>query len=203
MSKIEIGRYSELLRRMLGQKGQEMVAPELSPEVSPTIQLEGTTPEWDFLKSVRRCGVGTRLAAAVGFTSVFRIRNPLTSGIIATVDLIETSYSTAGLLFNMGLLEIDASLPLPSSSLVMDQRWGSLGAGNQTALIMSADNTTAVFTAGRVFVRSRTEVNSPLRYKQGVVLPPGFAIVWGSTTLNIDVSTFVSWRERGVPLLEL
>jgi len=202
VSKIEIGRFSELLRRMLGQKGQEEVAGELSPEISPTIQIEGPSAEWDFLKGVRRCGNGTRLAAAAGFSTRFRIRNPSNSGVLGVVDLIATFSQTDGVRLTAGILPTTVDLPLPSESASMDRRWEVTGA-NQTALIMSADNTVVTPPGGQIFMRARTITNREVIYNQQIVLPPGVAVEWGIIDFNVGVSTYLAWRERGIPLLEL
>ena len=55
MSKIETGRFSDLLRRSLGMKGQELVSAELAPELSPTWQVESAlNQEWDWAKGVNQ-----------------------------------------------------------------------------------------------------------------------------------------------------
>ena len=86
MGSIEVGRFSDLLRRMFSMVGQLEVAAELSPEVSPTVELESAqNQEWDFLKGVKQCATSEEIAANAGAGGQFRLRNPPDSGTLATV----------------------------------------------------------------------------------------------------------------------
>jgi len=199
VSKIEIGRYSELLRRMLGQKGQEIVAAELSPEVSPIIILEGTGAEWDFLKSVRGCRCQGAVVGQPGFSSRFRLRNPVNSGVIAVID--EVGFSGAGVKFRMGRAQIFGDHPAPLLTVVPDLRWGSVGA-TTTTLLFSKDNTSALGIPGDLFMQIGVAADNYFKYTQPTVLVPGTSLEWGTNILDSDIDTYVAWRERALPDLE-
>lgn len=185
-------------------KGVQQVSGEMSPEISPTWQVEGSTPEWDFLKGVRRCGTGARLAGVAGFISKFRLRNPITSGVLAVIDLLDVNLATGGIFVTVSLIETETNLAGLAFSTVMDRRWRPSGVATQTALIFSAQATDNVAPeGGAVFVRTRSNPNVSMQYTQGIVLPPGIGIEWGGTTFQMDISCYLAWRERAVPALEL
>lgn len=203
MSKIEIGRYSEQLRRMLGMAGTEYVAAELSPEVSPTIQVEGPSAEWDFLKAVRRAHCSSTLAAAAGFNARFRLRNPAGSGVIAVVTNIAMANTTASAALQIARGQEAAGLTLALVTVVPDTRWG-IGL-NTAALQFSSDNGVAVGQSGDVIANSVRPVNEEWVYSVEVVLMPGSNINWGTPagTTNRGLTAWATWKERALPALEV
>jgi len=202
MSKIESGRWSEQLRRMFGMKGQELVSAELSPEVSPTIQLEGPDAEWNFLKGVRDCAAGDTLAAAVGFQSKWRVRNPADSGVIGILEEIELVSSTGALAYRVTGNAQTVNFPTVVLSAVTDGRWGAIGDA-RPALIVSASNTQATGPAGEIFVETRRAVDVEFRYSRPLVLIPGACVDFGTPSFNLALFMWVRWRERAVAALEL
>lgn len=202
MSKIEIGRWSEQLRRQLGMKGQEIVAAELSSEVSPTIQLEGDAAEWRFLKSVRDAGSAARLAAAATFFGRFRLRNPPGSGVIAQVDYLEIEGSAAAN-YEMarGTETTDLAVGL-IDTMVFDQRWQTSGLPSAAALLFSTTNLDTTLPEGRTFVRAPRIARTPLYLRSQIVLPPGASLDWGCILVNLEVQTSFAWHERQLPRLE-
>jgi len=203
VSKIEIGRFSELLRRMLGMKGQTEVAGELSPEISPTLVLEGPTAEWDFLKGVRGCACAEELAGGVGFTTRFRLRNPQDSGVIAEVHFLTMS-SNLSPDFNVNRGQIFGELPQALVTVVPDLRWGAIGT-TTTALIFSGDNASAAGPAGDLIATARVVSKTVFTYSVPTVLVPGTSLDWGLKAGITDgrVFTFAAWKERQLPRLEL
>jgi len=204
MSRIEIGRWSEMLRRITGQKGSSFVATELAPEISPTFQLESNEAEWDFLKGVRGCAGADDLAGAVGFNSTFRLRNPEGSGVIGIVDALSvTPGATAGLNINRGLIFGDLAAPGVQTTVVPDFRWGQIGT-TTTALVFSASNTVAAGPSGDRFAHTIRVTDVEWLYRQPVVLIPGTSMDWGGQngTTNVTMRTWLRWRERALPPLE-
>ena len=205
MSKIEIGRWSEQLRRMLGMAGTDIVSAELSPEISPTIELEGQSPEWDFLKGKRNCFGASNLAAGgVTFISKYRLRNPANSGVIAVVKRIEMA-STAGapgaqsfrIAVNAQTVNFDTAV-IP---LVPDTRWGALSLQATTLLLTTAIiQTTSV--AGNRLANSITLHGTRWLMDEPFVLVPGTNVDFGSASDNLPMAGWVAWTERGFPVLE-
>jgi len=202
VSKIEIGRYSELLRRQFGMKGQEVVASELSPEVSPVVILENAGAEWDFLKGVRGCRCSQDEPGVALNTTVFRLRNAQDSGVIAIIDELVMSIGPgATVSINRG--QIFGDLATGLVTVVPDLRWGAVGA-TTTALTFSVTTAGLLGPAGdEIAVENRTNRN--MRYRQPIVLIPGTSLDWGTVPgeTAIPIRTYVSWRERQIPQLEL
>lgn len=202
MSKVEIGRYSAQLRRQLGMAGTEIVAAELSPEISATIQIEGESAEWDFLKSVRRAHCSTSLAAAVGFNARFRLRNPLRSGIIAVVTQLGIANTSASAALQVARGQEAGNLNLTLTTVVPDTRWGT--GVDSAALLFSASNSVAIGQSGDVIVDTVRAVNEEFTWTSEVVLMPGSNLNWGTPlgTTNRGLTTWVIWKERMLPEIE-
>lgn len=201
MSKIEIGRYSELLRRMLGMKGTTEVAGELSPEISPIFVIEDPGAEWDFLKSVRGGRLAEIQVGVAGFGSVVRLRNPVGSGVIAVVDLISITPEGAT---NVGVTRGTETTELFSLgvSVVPDLRWESEASIATTLRVSRASDVAG--PVGDVLARTRPLAGSEFVYSLPIVMIPGTSVDWGVGfgSTNETIHTFAGWRERQLPALE-
>jgi len=205
VSKIEIGRWAELLKRMSGIAGAESVSGDLSPEVSPVMVLEDLADaDYLFLKSARLCSGATAITGAVGFASRFRLRNPVLSGVIAVVNVVELVQDAGAAAADLTITvdEVTTDLSFLILTTVPDSRWEKLAGFNQTALQFSVDNTTVLGPQGDPLVLTRTPGNTPYRYPYQVPLLPGSAIEWGSAQQNLNLRGWVRWIERGLPALE-
>lgn len=95
MAKIEKGLYSQALRRIFSMVGQDVVAADLSPEVSPTVELERLSdPEMRFLRGERPVR-GTSQIAATAVAQAYRLSNPRGSNALAILD--QASFRLAAL----------------------------------------------------------------------------------------------------------
>lgn len=203
MSKIEIGRWAELLKRITGIAGARTVSGDLSPEVSPTMLLEDlSAADFLFLKSVRLCGGGSSITGGVGFTAKWRLRNPTDSGVVALVSCMEVSPVNTILSVRGSLNEQIVNFPTTVIARVADSRWGVTGAVNQTALVLSSSIVQATGPAGENFWVTRTPSNTPVRHDFNFPLLPGSCVDWGTDGLNLSVRSWVRWSERGLPDLE-
>lgn len=200
MSKIETGRWSDQLRRMLGMAGSPVVAAELSPEISPTIQLEGPSAEWAFLKGVRLAASGLAITAAAGTGSTVRLRNPLNSACIAVITAIGLSADSIQD-FQIRLGQTDVNFGGVLLSTVRDSRWGQVGATGRNALIVSATNTLPP-AVGEDISRWRGAAGITVYYPSEIVLAPGDNLDMGGRTANIPMQVNLAWAERGLPELE-
>ena len=201
MSKIETGRFSELLRRGLGMKGVSEVAGELSPELSPTWQVEGITVEWDFLKGKKLCVATATVAAAVGFQSVIRLRNPATSRVLAVLDeVVWVTDPADSSSVRYGIANVDLSVA--GGTLVRDHRWEASSATVRAALLFSTDNTGDTVDGQLVHRTSRAaDVEAQLPGK--IVLTPGDSVDLATGAVNVALQATYIWSERRLPDLEL
>ena len=200
MSKIETGRFSDLLRRGLGMKGVTEVAAELSPEVSPTWEIEGTTEDWDFLKGKKNC-IATALVAAGVDKSTARLRNPAGSGVLAVLMKLVWNQSVVGsqVVF-YGTSGFDLSTG--GGTLVRDHRWQSVSATVRAALLFSID-ATGDATDGQVIHRIRVTENTETALPAQLVLSPGDSVDVQSDTVAVNLRVTFVWSERPVQALEL
>lgn len=203
MSKIEQGRWSQLLRRATGAAGQEVVAGHLSPEISPVWIIQEADQDLDFLKIVRRMAVGIELGAGAGFLTKFRLRNPVDSGVISIVTSMDMRLDALSTVTGArGTAVTDLSVGnVPTT--VIDERWGATSATGGT-LILSVDNTTVLGPEGDNLFRDRlaaeTRYRMPSELK--IVLTPGTNFDWGAVTVNRLIRTSLTWFERPFPDLE-
>ena len=185
---------------MAGMAGTTIVSAELSPEISPTFELEGRSVEWNFLKGVRDVYVGQRIAASALNTGFWRFRNPIGSGVAACFELIELSpETTGGLSLAVNQLTVDLATAQPTA--VPDSRWGPLTTG-RSALVASFQNTTPGGVAGQSVARAQARADVAWRYNEEIFLPPGVVLDAGAAAINIAISGTFKWHERPFPVLE-
>jgi len=200
VAKIETGRFSELLRRSLGMKGVENVAPELSPELSPTWQLESArNQEWDYLKGVMQLsGTAGQSAGAAGGT--FRLRNPEGSGVLLVVTKIQHVASVAGI-FRMNVLESNLSLLNPGFKQLRETRWPTNAAGIYGVGLFNYQNNAGSVVSPRL-VEMVVQANEIHTLDTQLVLRDGFQTTWGTAAIAVAY-TYIEWYERPVLKLEL
>jgi len=207
VSRIQSGRWSELLRRATGQAGVEVVASELSPEISPTWAIEGTTPEWDFLKSTKRLLANVDLDGA-GCAS-WRLRNPDNSSAIAIVDQIIFGCNNDTTAFTLQLEHGASDLGSLGFPIVVDSRW--VPAPYTDAAISSMSFTTtsssSYITTGALLGTFYSHGGSGGEKQQQtfhlpVVLSPGWSLTLSTLNLGARVYGNVSYSERTLPPLE-
>jgi len=197
VSKIETGRYSDLLRRYLGMKGVSAVSSELSPEIAPTFVLESERPEWEFLKNEKlMAGVFTVASVALE-NSVYRLRNPAGSGVVAVVTQFTMGWtdSTA-----VGIVERDDDNGNLATVLPTVSRDTRLPVLNASSLIGSTGNN--VTLSGESWWTNREEGNVSRVQHVDFVLTEGNELDFASVTVDRSIRGFVHWRERRLDVLE-
>ena len=201
MAKIELGRWSEQLRRMAGMAGQEVVSGELAPEISPTFELEGQSVEWNFLKGVRDVYVAQTIPNLAGNSSKWRFRNPADSGVLAVFEYIEIMPENAPAKVSIVVSEIFVDFTIVQPVAVPDIRWGALTTG-RSALVVTFDNTVPVGPAGQGIAQSGPDTRQAFRYDNEILVLPGVTLDAGTATANIQLVGSFKWRERPMPILE-
>lgn len=140
--KVELGRFSDILRRLLNLGGKEYVASELGPEIHPTLCLENDRPEWLFPTQFHSAtGLGVAIGAGL---SAVRFRNPANSGmlmvcshVMVRVGVAETvSFRIHSGAANLGTVSDDKKLDL------------RLGASELSPLVISSSNAAAAIGSG-------------------------------------------------------
>jgi len=182
--------------------GTTMVASELSPEISATIQLEGESAEWDYLKAVRKSKCTRTLSGAVGFNTLFRLRNPPDSGVIAVVDQVSMSNIQGSAALTIAAGQELGDLATLATTVTPDRRWG-IGV-NTATLIFSMQNTVAAGPSGDEIANSVRGVNEEWLYRSEIVVLPGTTVNWGTAigTTDRGLAAYATWKERALPLIE-
>lgn len=201
MSKIEIGKWSNLLRRMLAMSGVVDVAGELAPEISPTFVLESERPEWEFLKGAKLMSSQISVTKVVGQQSTGRLRNPVGSQILAVITKINWAIltgaaNTAGVVL-INRVQTIADLANIVASVCRDTRYPAL---NTSGLIVSQDN---VGSAGDFFYNATSLDNTTHLMDLPFVLTPGFAIDVNAETAEVELRANIHWIERRLGELEV
>jgi len=200
VSKIETGRYSERLRRALGMKGVEVVAGELSPEISPVFILEDNSIEWKFLQQVRVCGSAIIQNGAAGNETLVRWQNPVASGIMAVFSHLDYTASLDEN-FNFGFTVTTAGLATPGVTAVFDHRWDT--GLNPTAVKVTRTSAGATIALGGSVFVTRVAINNRYPWDGAVVVLPGEGLEFGSPgTFAVNIRVNARWTERHLPALE-
>lgn len=184
-------------------KGQQTVAAELSPEISPTIQLESSADiEWDFLKSVKRLGCSERIAANVAGGGQMRFRNPAGSGVLAVFDELRV-HSNGAVRMTIQVIETGADLLNSALTVAMDTRWEQAAFAQQSAVLATFQNTTTIGVGtGTIYTNVFHLERTDNIFNRQIVLAPGFAVGIGSVTSNQLFAGTAYWHERQLPALE-
>jgi len=198
VAKIEIGRYSDLLRRALGMKGVSDVAADLSPEISPVWELERDAQEWGFLKQVRWISAATRFTSGVGLLANVRLRNPPGSGALVVVDRVELnapSSTTFNVVFSPAVAQVNLV-----GAITAGGQDGRLGFIRSIATLTEGSvASVGTFSLWQPFINA----GEPAVWNQQIILPPNSSVDFALPNTNINLHVSLSWHERSIQPLEL
>jgi hypothetical protein len=195
-NELMVGRYNRFLQKLLGFKGGPPAA-QLASEIQPVMALhQPGSAETRYLEGWNRFSFGRGANATVGITGAIRIRNPLTSNLIAAFETLMFA-STVG---DLAVLRLAATNnDLPTVFVVGNKRLDPRGQPD-SALITSENS-----GGGGTLLQARAGIKVPanstgqfvLHINQEYQLLPGDAIEISGTALNqgIDSLSFL-WRER-------
>lgn len=198
LNQIQIGRWDNLLRRLLNMKEQK-VAPSVATDVSPAIIIENDRPEWGFLTGeVHAIGEHTFTAGVGNFSQIMLHNNGLT-GMIVVVHGIMVVTSTDRREVVLAISQNHDAASGPAGNIrKLDNRFESTlgGSTTPTAIIRQLDsNLVQGTTYGRIKV--------PLQFVQ--VTFPRPVILWEQNVLNVVnttanevLSVTFFWSERPV-----
>lgn len=201
MAKIEVGRFSSVMRKFLAMKGVEQVTPELSPEISATFTLESDRLDWKYLKGEKILGFGNSRTSIAAAGPTFRIRNPAASGTIVTIDWFEMNVTTAADVARITLIEVGADLLGGVLAPISRDTRNAISASNSAIIVSFATN---VAPAGsQLWTQNLPVSGMPTHIPLQVVLTPGFAVDFGTVTATaLTLFGAAQWSERGLSALE-
>jgi len=179
----------------MGMKGQEIVAGELSPEISPTWTLEDNAIEWGFLKDVRYCSVGVYQASGAPISNC-RLRNIAGSGVLVVIDEIwVTPEGNTGIVLRLGPTVDQTVLANVHAAGAVDSRWGF----QEPSLQISSGNTAV--TGSYAMMREYATGRARTEYNKQIVMVPGTHLDIGTTSAEYCLFNIL-WHERALTPLE-
>lgn len=202
MSRIQVGRYAENLRRLLALRGQpEGAGFETAPELQANLVLESERPEWSYLRGERLYQAFQQITPAAAEFAQYRIVNPAGSGILSVVTSVMVV--AIGAVSSWDLRTgVSSTTPLDGAEVPRDTRWGL--ALERVTTQITAESRAAIsgFGFGRWRVRPD---ESKLLNCTPLVLHPGqaFAFVMSDPAGATATRVMVSGYERPFDQLEL
>lgn len=192
MNEIQVGRYSDILHKLLGIT-EGSPTPTLAPDLIATVALESDRPEWAYLGNERLCwGQVTPLPVA-GERSQVSIHNVTANSIV----VVERVWITTGanLTFFMGHLDTPPSgggAALGNFGF-RDSRWQR---GNQVTAANVYSAVGAAITNDADFMLRRVPANQENYFELPIVLTNGFGLGIMTFTTATSFSAGFLWRER-------
>ncbi len=191
-NELQVGRYSRLAGKFFSMKGPGILN-TLVPELQLAINLF-YGPENRYLEGWDRFIGGTAVAAAAGFVSGIRFRNPAGSNVVMMFEKLAASIGTAGQLnFTIAAQASDLA-----SVSAIGTRLDARGRSN-TALSISSQNTTASIAGANVFpvvIPAATTYDYIWYENQELPVLPGDAITLIVNSVNVLLTVAAIWRER-------
>lgn len=197
MTQLQVARLTNLARKLFVLRGSPP-ATELLDEVTPVVVLEGERAEHRLLAGERLGFGGGNQGAAVGLLSMIQLFNPVDSGVIATIEMME---GIAALGTTVRFVLNDAALA------ALNNRQGSRDTRNHptagfnlgTTLVIRTQQLAAIpGNSNTVWeVAQNTARTDPVvRYEQpGLVLAQGHGLII-TALANQAIDANFSWRER-------
>ncbi len=138
MSSLNVARLTNKLRTLFVLRGGPPPAPEVADEIVPVVLIEGERPEHYFLAGEMLLAHGIDVPAVAGEAGWARLRNPVDSGILITLEaLLFTSLASAEVEVRANNTDT-AAVSLGTNGGHRDLRWqGAGGIAQPVALIES------------------------------------------------------------------
>lgn len=187
-----------LTKRLVGPGGA--LAPSVAPELFPVITLESDRPEWHYLFGGRLCAAWFDNTAVAGETANIRLRNPVNSGCLAVIELLDFLVSPASSVRIVRSIDnndfVTAAVPTsqrdfryvedglsPASTAQVVCSFGSILAGGYL-------NPRVVYNLPSLGAGARTELRVPF------ILPPGSVFNLQTVAVAARLAGSITWRER-------
>lgn len=160
------------------------------------LDVENVPAELLLLSGTRLCSGTASLGAAVGFFGQMFLRNPVDSGVIARLIMIECVISAQTVFFGPTL---NSSAALGGEAFVDTRVFGQ-----GTTLKLQGNNN--FLSAASTFWQQRSLIDLTLSYRPPVaisVIAPGTAFSLGPALVNQSITASWMWVERSAQPSEL
>lgn len=194
-NEILVGRYNRFLQKFLSMKGGPP-APQLASDIAATWALFHGA-ENRYLEAWDRFGESYFVAATVGFTSTFRIRNPAGSNVIAVIEKLSVQIGAIDTILILNYTTDPgnlATLGPGGGSNVLDTRGRT--ASTTVTSTTSASSIATGTQIGRVLTAANVTNEFIFDENQEIPLAPGGALDVRTTAANEAVGGTIFVRER-------
>src|SRR5712664_1346908 len=197
-NEILVGRFNRALQKLFSMKGGPP-APQLASEITTNIQFNQMGNDFRYLEGWDIFGNQIFLAASVGNTAGYRLRNPVGSNVIAVVEKVSFQSSVA----TDVIMRVSTALNQPPGDLGTILSGAVLDIRSQrvpgSSVIPSDANPSVAF--GAPFYRWSLTANGPsldgiLDENQELLILPGTAIQFETVQQNTIFVCATRWRER-------
>jgi hypothetical protein len=189
-NEILVGRFNRGLQKLFSIKGGPPV-PTLGSEIMPIHPLASGV-ENRYLEGWNRFSSFFNLAAAVGFNSDARIRNPKANNVIAVLEKITVASNVAqNIALSLGTQVVDFAAGIISPAARLDARIGT----QASSLILSQQNSAVTVPSNQVGIANTAAVDLILFVDQEITLLPGDGFELHSIPNSSLVVSFIV-RER-------
>ncbi len=191
-NEIQVGRFLRAFQKYFSMKGTEPREITLAPEIMPGLNLPGF--EDLFLHfGWNRFGVGFDVAAVAAQNTLFRLRNPAVSNVIALVERASCSEGATDT-FTWELRAQATDLAGVTGPAPLDARQQQ----TNSSLILSVGNNIAAVSP---FLHRMTGLASTEQFlvaagEPRIPILPGWALTCSTTTVNVVLQGRLRWMER-------
>jgi hypothetical protein len=193
-NEILVGRLNRYLQKFLQLKG-DAPAPQLSSDWQPQVAFDGPSGDLRYLQGWETFGSFGNPPAAVGFNAGLLLRNPKGSGLIAVVERICVTLTTASFIeYSVGA--VTADLATLNVTAGFDGRTRQFGAGCKVSQSSAGAGAPGLGVVGQFNVLAETPMEMILDQIHEFPLLPGFGVEVRDLTTNHAVSIALKWRER-------
>lgn len=204
-NELQVGRYVRFVQKLMSIKGRQPAPLQYSGELGTHLPLFHGR-ENRYLEGWNSFWTGFDIAAAAGFQSAWRARNPKGSNVVVVFEKLQF-WTTAGDSFDIqnGPATTDLGTLNTNTQAAMDGRTNpqpSLQTSQQNTANRAGTPQLAGF-AGRVAAAANVAIDYILTDIQEIVVTPGFAIEVLPATLNERMILNAIWRERTLEESEL
>jgi len=198
-NEILAGRFNRAIQKFLSMKGGPPAA-QLAGDIAFTFEFP-LGNDFRFLEGWQRWGATTTILGGAGQTSQVRLRNPLTSGIVAVVEKITIGNPGAAAVFTVEQHQTNIDLTTTQTSIPLDIRQSTFGGTSKFSF--TANGVIAGFQIEVIRLLTNVTQSLIISPNQELTLLPGHALSILDNTVAATMDVVLQWRERTLEASEV
>lgn len=194
-NEIRKGTLSEAVQRALGVTRSEGGVERFGETIQPIMHPWGL-PEWAYLRKEKLCAISRVAAPVAGEFGYSAIINPANSELIAVIETVGVQPGAVALNVTLQMqteAAILSTLTVASKGNVRDRRWPQ-----PFSLCDVASGTDVSSGIGVTLEIGQVPVIQTWLFAAAlpIVLTPGWGVLAGAQTVNVQIVVNFGWRER-------